>query len=49
MYFILLFFLSSLVPDMRLMQGDELKLRYVGSLRSWDRVGHVTKVPNSSH
>ena len=35
-------------PDMRLMPGDELRLRYVGTLRStWEGVGHVTKVPNS--
>ncbi|KAL5479333.1 hypothetical protein EMCRGX_G022843 [Ephydatia muelleri] len=34
--------------DMRLMPGDELRLRYVGNLRSrWDSVGHVVKVPNS--
>ena len=33
---------------MRLMPGDELRLRYVGNLRSrWDSVGHVIKVPNS--
>ena len=34
--------------DMRLMQGDELQLRYVGGLRSaWEGIGHVIKVPNS--
>lgn len=34
--------------DMRLMQGDELHLRYVGSQRqAWDGVGHVIKVINS--
>ena len=34
--------------DMRLMQGDELHLRYVGSQRPpWDGVGHVIKVNNS--
>lgn len=33
---------------MRLMQGDELHLRYVGSQRpAWDGVGHVIKVNNS--
>ena len=33
---------------MRLMQGDELRLRYVGELhKPWQGVGHVTKVPNS--
>lgn len=34
--------------DMRLMQGDELRLRYVGELhKPWQGVGHVTKVPNN--
>lgn len=34
--------------DMRLMQGDELRLRYLGGLRQpWEGIGHVTKVPNS--
>ena len=34
--------------DMRLMQGDELRLRYVGGIRQpWEGIGHVTKVPNS--
>ena len=36
--------------DMRLMQGDELRLRYVGtstSHQSWSGIGHVTKVPTS--
>ena len=34
--------------DMRLMPGDELRLRYVGQLRpAWEGVGHVSKVPNS--
>ena len=33
---------------MRLMQGDELRLRYVGELhKPWQGVGHVIKVPNS--
>ena len=35
-------------PDMRLMQGDELHLHYVGSQRPpWNGVGHVIKVNNS--
>lgn len=34
--------------DMRLMPGDELRLRYVGELhKPWQGVGHVIKVPNS--
>lgn len=34
--------------DMRLMQGDELRLRYVGELhKPWQGVGHVIKVPNN--
>lgn len=33
---------------MRLMPGDELRLRYVGELhKPWQGVGHVIKVPNS--
>ncbi len=44
----LLYMSVSMVTDMRLMQGDELKLRYVGSTRpAWEGVGHVTRVPNS--
>ena len=34
--------------DMRLMPGDELRLRYIGELhKPWQGVGHVIKVPNS--
>lgn len=34
--------------DMRLMPGDELRLRYVGELhKPWQGVGHVIKVPNN--
>ncbi len=34
--------------DIRLMQGDELRLRYVGKARaSWEGVGHVVKGPQS--
>ena len=34
---------------MRLMPGDELRLRYVGDpmKSTWNGVGHVVKVPNS--
>ncbi|CAF5133374.1 unnamed protein product, partial [Rotaria magnacalcarata] len=34
---------------MRLMAGDELRLRYVGdsSKLTWSGVGHVVKVPNN--
>ena len=36
------------IVDMRLMQGDELCLKYVGGMRpQWEGIGHVTKVPNS--
>ena len=34
--------------DIRLMAGDELRVRYVGELhKPWQGVGHVIKVPNS--
>lgn len=35
--------------EMRLMPGDELRLRYVGDpmKSTWGGVGHVLKVPNS--
>ncbi|XP_065837175.1 regulator of nonsense transcripts 1-like [Oscarella lobularis] len=33
--------------DMRLMPGDELRLRYSGVKRQWEGVGHVVKIPNS--
>jgi regulator of nonsense transcripts 1 len=34
--------------EMRLMPGDELRLRYIGEgHRPWSGVGHVIKVPNS--
>ncbi len=33
---------------MRLMQGDELRLRYKGSGRpTWEGIGHVIKAANS--
>ncbi|XP_022697814.1 regulator of nonsense transcripts 1-like isoform X2 [Varroa jacobsoni] len=34
--------------DMRLMHGDELRLRYVGDMhKPWSGVGHVIKIPDS--
>ena len=34
--------------EMRLMPGDELRLRYVGDgHKPWSGVGHVIKIPNS--
>ncbi|KAH9399076.1 ATP-dependent helicase NAM7 [Tyrophagus putrescentiae] len=34
--------------DMRLMHGDELKLRYVGAeTKAWAGIGHVTKIPDN--
>ena len=34
--------------DMRLMQGDEICLRYKGELAPlWKGIGHVIKVPDS--
>ena len=34
--------------EMRLMQGDELRLRYNGEMRKpWSGEGHVIKLPNS--
>eukprot|EP00112_Aurelia_sp_Birch-Aquarium-sp1_P011569 Seg243.2 transcript_id=Seg243.2/GoldUCD/mRNA.D3Y31 product="Regulator of nonsense transcripts 1" protein_id=Seg243.2/GoldUCD/D3Y31 len=34
--------------EMRLMQGDELRLRYTGELhKAWSGEGHVTKIPNN--
>jgi regulator of nonsense transcripts 1 len=34
--------------DMRLMHGDELRLRYLGELlKPWSGVGHVTKIPDN--
>lgn len=36
------------VLDMRLMQGDEISLRYKGDLAPlWKGIGHVIKVPDS--
>jgi regulator of nonsense transcripts 1 len=34
--------------EVRLVVGDELRLRYQGELhKAWDGVGHVIKIPNS--
>lgn len=39
---------SNLFLDMRLMHGDELRLRYLGELhKPWSGVGHVIKIPDS--
>lgn len=53
-FFPLLFFFFLLPPlfsnllDMRLMQGDEICLRYKGDLAPlWKGIGHVIKVPDS--
>ena len=36
--------------EMRLMPGDELRLRYIGDgHKPWSGVGHVIKVPNSEY
>nr|CAI5854297.1 unnamed protein product [Callosobruchus analis] len=42
------FTLAKTDGDMKLMHGDELKLRYVGEMhKSWSGVGHVIKVPDN--
>lgn len=42
------FTLAKTDGDMKLMHGDELKLRYVGELhKPWSGVGHVIKVPDN--
>lgn len=33
--------------DLRLMHGDELKLRYCDPIKSWSGIGHVTKIPDN--
>jgi len=36
------------ITDMKLMQGDELRLRYLGELhKPWSGVGHVIKIADS--
>ncbi|CAH1637348.1 unnamed protein product [Spodoptera littoralis] len=42
------FTLAKTDSDMKLMHGDELRLRYVGELhKAWSGVGHVIKVPDN--
>lgn len=42
------FTLAKTDSDMKLMHGDELRLRYVGEhYNSWSEVGHVIKVPDN--
>jgi regulator of nonsense transcripts 1 len=37
-----------LLSEMKLMHGDELRLRYLGELhKAWNGVGHVIKIPDS--
>lgn len=37
-----------LSPEMKLMHGDELRIRYMGELhKPWSGVGHVIKIPDS--
>ncbi|XP_067642224.1 regulator of nonsense transcripts 1 homolog isoform X1 [Eurosta solidaginis] len=42
------FTLAKTDSDMKLMHGDELRLRYVGELhKAWSEIGHVIKVPDN--
>uniref|UniRef100_A0A336KT50 DNA helicase n=1 Tax=Culicoides sonorensis TaxID=179676 RepID=A0A336KT50_CULSO len=42
------FTLAKVDSDMKLMHGDELRLRYVGDLgKAWSGVGHVIKLPDN--
>ncbi|XP_005184359.1 regulator of nonsense transcripts 1 homolog [Musca domestica] len=42
------FTLAKTDSDMKLMHGDELRLRYVGELhKPWESIGHVIKVPDN--
>ncbi|GFO35773.1 regulator of nonsense transcripts 1 [Plakobranchus ocellatus] len=42
------FCLSKANDEMKLMHGDELKLRYIGELQKpWSGVGHVIKIPDN--
>ncbi|KAI9589511.1 regulator of nonsense transcripts 1 homolog [Glossina fuscipes] len=42
------FTLAKTDSDMKLMHGDELRLRYVGDLhKKWKAIGHVIKVPDN--
>ena len=41
------FHISKNDNDLRLMSGDELRLRYLGDLQKpWSGVGHVVKIPD---
>lgn len=45
---IVFFTLAKTDSDMKLMHGDELRLRYVGEhYNSWSEIGHVIKVPDN--
>ncbi|XP_046350559.1 regulator of nonsense transcripts 1-like [Haliotis rufescens] len=42
------FHMSSANDEMKLMHGDELRLRYIGELhKPWSGVGHVIKIPDN--
>ena len=42
------FTMAKMDSDMKLMHGDELRLRYVGELHEpWSGIGHVIKVPDN--
>ncbi|XP_063703099.1 regulator of nonsense transcripts 1 homolog [Culicoides brevitarsis] len=42
------FTLAKVDSDMKLMHGDELRLRYVGEMgKNWSGVGHVIKLPDN--
>lgn len=42
------FTLAKTDGDMKLMHGDELRLRYIGEMHKiWAGVGHVIKVPDN--
>ncbi len=43
-----MFLLCTPRTDLKLMQGDELRLRYLGDLQEpWSGVGHVVKIPDN--
>lgn len=43
------FTLAKIDSDMKLMHGDELRLKYIGNdhLKSWSGIGHVIKLPDN--
>ena len=48
MIFILYFSLAKNDTDLKLMHGDELRLRYLGDChKPWTGVGHVIKIPDN--